>query len=198
MAESVHDVAALILETVGPTDTWRLQKLLYYGQAWHLAKYDEPLFDAEIQAWSKGPVTPTIYERHAGAFGVASWPLGRSRRLGARARNVIAYVVEQYGLLSGEELSRLTHAEAPWRLARAGLPADVRSTVPIDPVLMRDYYAPQILSAEAATADAVAGARLEGHTFSPDEVELIRQVASGARPLADVIAEVAARYREHT
>ena len=43
MAANVDDVAALLLARLGPMDTWRLQKLLYYSQAWHLAYYDEPV-----------------------------------------------------------------------------------------------------------------------------------------------------------
>nr|WP_293017994.1 type II toxin-antitoxin system antitoxin SocA domain-containing protein [Moorena sp. SIO3I8] len=32
----------------------KLQKLLYYAQSLHLALYDQPLFDEEIQAWRSG------------------------------------------------------------------------------------------------------------------------------------------------
>ncbi|WP_131748048.1 type II toxin-antitoxin system antitoxin SocA domain-containing protein [Frankia sp. Cppng1_Ct_nod] len=198
MTENVHDVAALILERLGPMDTWRLQKLVYYSQAWHLAKHSDPLFDAEIQAWSKGPVTKALYDRHAGAFGVHSWPSGDSRRLGTRARQIVAWVIEQYGDLSGEELSRLTHAEAPWRLTRGGLPERARSSDPIDWTLIRDYYARQLLNPDDAFADAIAGARLEGHMFDTGTISLLRQVADGARPAEDAVAEVLARYqREH-
>jgi uncharacterized phage-associated protein len=42
---NVHDVAAYILEKVGePISTMKLQKLVYYSQAWHLAWDEEPLF----------------------------------------------------------------------------------------------------------------------------------------------------------
>ncbi|MEH2444259.1 MAG: type II toxin-antitoxin system antitoxin SocA domain-containing protein [Nostoc sp.] len=36
----------------------KVQKLLYYAQNLHLAMYDEPLFEEEIQAWRYGPVCP--------------------------------------------------------------------------------------------------------------------------------------------
>jgi uncharacterized phage-associated protein len=36
----------------------KVQKLLYYSQSLHLALYDEPLFEEEIQAWRYGPVCP--------------------------------------------------------------------------------------------------------------------------------------------
>jgi uncharacterized phage-associated protein len=39
----------------------KVQKLLYYSQSLHLALYDEPLFNEEIQAWRYGPVCPPAY-----------------------------------------------------------------------------------------------------------------------------------------
>jgi uncharacterized phage-associated protein len=36
----------------------KVQKLLYYSQSLHLALYDEPLFEEEIQAWRYGLVCP--------------------------------------------------------------------------------------------------------------------------------------------
>ncbi|HUZ03805.1 MAG TPA: type II toxin-antitoxin system antitoxin SocA domain-containing protein, partial [Acidobacteriaceae bacterium] len=36
----------------------KLQKLLYYAQAWHLALYGSPLFSDSIEAWVHGPVVP--------------------------------------------------------------------------------------------------------------------------------------------
>ena len=50
---SVHDVAECILSQTGGITTWKLQKLVYYAQAWHLVWDEEPLFDEEIQAWGK-------------------------------------------------------------------------------------------------------------------------------------------------
>ena len=42
----------------------KLQKLLYYAQAWHLAIYDTRLFPERFQAWVHGPVIPEIYHRY--------------------------------------------------------------------------------------------------------------------------------------
>lgn len=41
----------------------KLQKLLYYAQAWHLALRNAPLFDEDFQAWVHGPVLPSQYLR---------------------------------------------------------------------------------------------------------------------------------------
>ena len=44
----------------------KLQKLLYYVQAWHLAVFQRPLFPEKFQAWLRGPAVPEIYERYQG------------------------------------------------------------------------------------------------------------------------------------
>ena len=45
----------------------KIQKLVYYTQAWYLANFDTPLFDEDMQAWTHGPVAPSVYEKYRGA-----------------------------------------------------------------------------------------------------------------------------------
>lgn len=40
----------------------KLQKLVYFAQGYHLAKYNEPLIKESFQAWMFGPVVPEIYQ----------------------------------------------------------------------------------------------------------------------------------------
>ena len=71
---TAHDVAAYILREQGPMSPWKLHKLLYYAQAWHLTWEGEPLFHDEIQAWAGGPVVPALYPLHRGIYRVSAWP----------------------------------------------------------------------------------------------------------------------------
>ena len=48
----------------------KLQKLVYYCQAWHLAWEGRALFPEAIQAWASGPVCPELYVLHQGYFTV--------------------------------------------------------------------------------------------------------------------------------
>ena len=41
----------------------KLQKLLYYCQAWHYTIFNKELFDEKIEAWAHGPVVPSQYKR---------------------------------------------------------------------------------------------------------------------------------------
>ena len=40
----------------------KLQKLLYYVQGFHIAVFNRPLFNEDIEAWMYGPVVPAGYE----------------------------------------------------------------------------------------------------------------------------------------
>lgn len=47
---TVHDVAAYILAKHGPMTAMKLEKLVYYSQAWSLVWDDKPLFRSKIEA----------------------------------------------------------------------------------------------------------------------------------------------------
>src|ERR1700730_81854 len=68
---TVHDVAAFIVNRQGEMSAMKLQKLVYYSQAWSLVWDDEPLFDDAIEAWANGPVVRALYARHRGQFKVS-------------------------------------------------------------------------------------------------------------------------------
>jgi len=64
----VLDVATYILGKHGPMTHMKLQRLVYYSQAWHLAWDGVPLFPERIEAWANGPVVPVLYEALKGEF----------------------------------------------------------------------------------------------------------------------------------
>lgn len=144
---SAHDVAKYILERQSPMTTWKLQKLVYYSQAWHLVWDDEPLFDERIEAWANGPVVRALYALHKGKFEVSRWPKGKIRNLTTRQRESIDAVLDFYGDKTGHWLSELTHMEDPWRQARAGLAPDERGRKQITRGSLADYYS-QLIPAQ--------------------------------------------------
>lgn len=195
MTDNVHDVAAMIIASLGPVDTYRLQKLVYYSQAWHLVRHGEPLFLDEVEAWANGPVVRSLYHAHRGARGVGTWPAGDRARLSDRGRETVTWVVGTYGRFTGDELSDMTHVEAPWRRARAGVQDGAWSNERIDRTVMRDYYARLRRSPEAAVAAAVGSARLEGAELSAGDQHRLKQVTTGERSADDAVAEILAAYR---
>ncbi|MBK9166587.1 MAG: DUF4065 domain-containing protein [Bryobacterales bacterium] len=137
---SVHDVAAYVLEKAGPMTAMKLQKLVYYSQAWSLVWDSRPLFPERIEAWANGPVVRELYNKHRGQFEVSAWPDGDSSRLDATARETIDAVLGFYGPKSPQWLSDLTHLEDPWRQARRGTPDGEASCAEITPAMLAEYY----------------------------------------------------------
>ncbi len=134
------DVAAYILQKCGGVTAWKLQKLVYYSQAWSLVWDDRPLFDERIEAWANGPVCPELYKAHRGKFRVEVIPEGDPEKLDDVAKETVNAVLEYYGDKSPQWLSDLTHLEAPWKDARNGLPSGASSDVVIEHDAMARYY----------------------------------------------------------
>jgi uncharacterized phage-associated protein len=137
---NVHDVAAYILSKQAPMTAMKLQKLVYYSQAWHLVWDEEALFSECVEAWANGPVVRELYYEYQGKFQVGAATRGDATALSVDERNSVDAVLNHYGKLSAHQLSELTHSEAPWRDARIGLPAGVRSDTVIRQGAMAEYY----------------------------------------------------------
>lgn len=119
----------------------QLQKLVYYAQAWFLALYDDgPLFEEPIQAWVHGPAQPKLY----GRFKKYGWrPITEeidSPKLSRRECAHIKEVLKVYGGFTATQLEILTHSEAPWQEARAGVPECKGSAAVISHDSMRRFY----------------------------------------------------------
>jgi uncharacterized phage-associated protein len=139
MAE-VRDVAQHILDKVGPTSTWKLQKLVYYAQAWHSVWEDAPLFSSRIEAWANGPVCRELYDLHKGEFSIKSIPGGDGSRLTKKERSSVDAVAKFYNKYNGQQLSDLTHGERPWIEARSGLSPNERGDREIAVERLAEYY----------------------------------------------------------
>ncbi|MEV1331508.1 type II toxin-antitoxin system antitoxin SocA domain-containing protein [Micromonospora costi] len=137
---TAHDVAAYILSRRGQMSAMKLQKLVYYSQAWHLVWDESPLFQERIEAWANGPVVRELYDAHRGKFSVDKWPLGDPDNLSPAERGTIDAVLDNYGHLDARQLSHLTHGEEPWINARGSLPATARSEAEITTEAMAEYY----------------------------------------------------------
>ncbi|MFG6110642.1 Panacea domain-containing protein [Stenotrophomonas nematodicola] len=138
---SVIAVAKFILERTGEVSAMKLQKLVYYSQAWHMVWEDEPLFDEDFQAWANGPVLPALYARHRGQFKVdASVVADAVEVMPENAAKNIEKVLGFYGTKSGFWLSNLTHSERPWLEARGETAIGDRSEAVISKAAMAEYY----------------------------------------------------------
>jgi uncharacterized phage-associated protein len=140
---SVLDVAAYILakQSKGNAITaWKLQKLVYYCQAWSLVWDEKPLFNEKILAWANGPVVKELYNQHKGMFYVQNMPKGDPEHLSINQKDTIDHVLKAYGDKTAQWLSDLTHLEEPWIEARKGLKPGERGASEIQLSTMHEYY----------------------------------------------------------
>ena len=138
---SAHDVAAYILGRQGRMTAMKLQKLVYYSQAWTTVWHERALFPERIEAWANGPVVPELYHVHRGTFELSEWPRGDADLLTAADREAVDAVLDYYGDRPAQWLSDLTHDEDPWLSARVGLAPLERGNHEITLSSMEEYYA---------------------------------------------------------
>jgi uncharacterized phage-associated protein len=141
METNVFDVAKYILEQLGSLSTMKLQKLVYYSQAWSLVWDEKPLFDNQIEAWANGPVVPDLYHFHKGMFSISSAHINvPNDRLSEEQIDTINSVLRDYASRPAQWLIELTHMEDPWIDARAGLSPNERGSNPITHAAISEYY----------------------------------------------------------
>lgn len=139
---TAFDVAKYILEKRGAMSAMKLQKLVYYAQAWSLVWDDRPLFNNRIEAWAHGPVVRALYDAHRGCYEVDAdrFKDGDAKNLTEDEVDTIDAVLEGYGDKSARWLSEQTHSEAPWRAARVGLSDMERGEREITLESLSEYY----------------------------------------------------------
>jgi uncharacterized phage-associated protein len=139
------DIANFFLKKAIKTGSFlsnlKLQKLVYYSQAWHLGLNKTPIFDEDFEAWVHGPVLPSLYRQ----FKNFEWrPICLEEepecRLESGLIDFLEEVAEEYFSCEAYDLERMTHAERPWQLARQGLAPEDRSNNIIQKEWMMDYY----------------------------------------------------------
>ncbi len=138
----VFDVAKYILEKEGSISAMKLQKLVYYAQAWSTVWDEKQLFNEPIQAWISGPVVPRLFGQHKGKYLIQSSDLeiGNSSNLNTDQKETIDSVLKYYSDKNSQWLSDLTHMEKPWKKAREGLAPDERGDNEITLASMQEYY----------------------------------------------------------
>jgi uncharacterized phage-associated protein len=135
------DVAAYLVQKYGPMPQVKLQKLLYYCQAWYIVwSRGEPLFPEAIEAWANGPVVPEVWRSNRYQYLVEQIDGGQAEALDKRASEAVDAVMGAYGNLEPQALVELTHTEIPWKAARGDLSDGQRGSGVISPQAMLDFY----------------------------------------------------------
>ena len=86
---NVLDVAAYILQSAGDMTAMKLQKLVYYTQAWSLVWDDKPLFEEKIEAWANGPVIRELYDAHRSRYHLTEIAGGMPNKLSENQKDSV-------------------------------------------------------------------------------------------------------------
>lgn len=133
----------------------KLQKLLYYVEAWNLVHLDKPLLDEDFEAWVHGPVIPALYHQLK-EFGFNDLKVINEEKnsveeeidaiikkndLSENQLEIIYSVLNKYSSLSSLQLELLTHSESPWIEARKDAKPHEPCKNIIEKGRMKEYYA---------------------------------------------------------
>jgi uncharacterized phage-associated protein len=140
-------------DAAAPVDPMSLQKLLFYVQAFRLARYGEPLFAEKFKAWTDGPVVPQVWHRYnQDNSTLVILPAGDNEvpqldpEIEAGLRDTVGF----FSRMTAFALSEATHNEDPWIDGRSGLAAHERSDSLIPADKIRTYYAGLLWDGEEA------------------------------------------------
>lgn len=133
----------------------KLQKLLYYVEAWHLVNFGTSIVDEDFQAWIHGPVIPELYHQLKD-FGFNNLEVINDdeektieqeieaiiirNNVIPESLELISSVLDKYASLSSLQLELLSHSEKPWLEARGNCAPHERCTNIISKETMLSFY----------------------------------------------------------
>lgn len=132
----------IIHKTHGNITHSKLQKLLYYCQAWHYTIFNEVLFDERIEAWTHGPVVPSQFSRfnNMDFFQNIKVKDCENIKLKSKTEQLLNEVVGIYNKCTDDHLELLVKREDPWRETRGNIPEFKKFQKEIRLDLMKQYY----------------------------------------------------------
>ncbi len=146
----------------GPIDPMKLQKLLFYAHAWHLAFGKGPLFENDFEAWPWGPVVRDVYAQTRqfgrGRVKAKIWEFRKGRAgfdiaipdgVDDDLKPFIRSVWNALKAYSGIQLSNSTHATGePWTIVARKLGTDSKPVIPNE--IIEDVFRSKLDSYERA------------------------------------------------
>lgn len=146
------ELSRYILAKWGSMPHLKLQKLVFYVEAFHLAYFEQPLIEDQFEAWMHGPVSPKVWRQFKDYDSpllntVAVKPQEAEEaisavesKITAEQKDLIADVMGEFGDKSAYHLECLTHSESPWIEARGATAPEERCSAPISKDSMKSYY----------------------------------------------------------
>lgn len=125
----------------------KLQKLMYYIQAWSLGINGEKMMNARFEAWVHGPVCRQLYDRFKSTKSLYATIDKEDVKdenaicsIAAEDREFINYILENFARYSGTQLETMSHSELPWIEARNGAAPMAHCENEISENTMKAFY----------------------------------------------------------
>ena len=150
---SANTIAEFIIRKYGSMSHLKLQKILFYCEAYHLAYTSHSLFPEEFEAWVHGPVSRVIYAKLKGAGMYSDIDYTGDSKvspdellsgLSSDQVDILNNVISQLSTWTALELESATHKESPWIDARNGCAPSDKCTNTITKESMRKFYSMEL------------------------------------------------------
>lgn len=149
-------LANYILLKYSPMSHLKLQKLLFYCEAYHLASFETPLLEEDFEAWVHGPVCREVYNDYKSKAvlykdlnfeGNAEAVIEEfeAHQLSTSQKDLLDDVLNTLNSWTAFELESATHNELPWISARFGYSAGDKCSEKISKDIMMEYYKKELV-----------------------------------------------------
>ena len=120
----------------------KLQRLLFYCDAYHLAYFDKELITDKFEAWVHGPVVPSQFNRfnNIDFFQNIKVKDCENIKLKSKTEQLLNEVVGIYNKCTDGHLELLVKREDPWKKTRGDIPEFKKCQKEIKLDLMKQYY----------------------------------------------------------
>lgn len=145
-------IAKWIINKIHP-EPLKLQKLLYLAQGYSYAFYDRPLFKDDLEGWVHGPVVRNVYDIFKNYQYNSIDTNFEVEELDDEAKDIINYVIKNFGKYDAKYLEKISHEQEPWILSRRGLDPDERNDKTISKESIANYFINEIFQPEMEAWD---------------------------------------------
>lgn len=131
----------------------KLQKLLFYAQAWNLVLNDKPLVQDKFEAWIHGAAIPALYRMYKD-YGWKNidekFDPAEFTALTDEEKELLDDIWTVYGKYDADYLEILNHSEEPWQKARQNTSPFESSNTEISEDDMKQFYGQKLEEAQAS------------------------------------------------
>lgn len=114
----------------------KLQKMLYFAQAYYLSKIGKPFFSDDIEAWAYGPAVSDVYRKYKSRGSNPIICEEDKSSLSDEDKKILKKIWGTFGGYSASKLVDITHAHTPWKEANKS------TSKIISHKAIKEYYAP--------------------------------------------------------